>query len=82
MDAIKTLNYTEPSFSIRSHLNEVCNHVKNSGRGSAAKLLQNLGQGWGEGPGKIMTGGSTTKADYLTVPPTKLLWIRLKKWVI
>ena len=61
MDAIKTLNYTEPSFIIRSHLNEVCNHVKNSGRGSAAKLLQNLQQdrakdGGREGPGKIMTG--------------------------
>ena len=39
MDAIKTLNYTEPSFIIRSHLNEVCNHVKNGGRG-LAKLLQ------------------------------------------
>ena len=53
MDAIKTLNYTEPSFIIRSHLNEVCNHVKNSGRGSAAKLLQNLGQGWGRVQGRL-----------------------------
>ena len=26
-----------------------------------------------------MTRGSTTKADYLTVPPTKVSWIRLKK---
>ena len=33
----------------------------------------------GEGLLKIMRRGSTTKADYLTVPPVKLLWIRLKK---
>ena len=60
MDAIKTLNYTEPSFIIRSHLNEVCNHVKNSGRGSAAKLLQNLGQGWG----RMGEGGGGSREDY------------------
>ena len=46
------------------------------------KILGKDGGRVGEGPGKIMMGGSTTKADYLTVPPTKLLWIRLKKWVI
>ena len=34
----------------------------------------------GEGLLKIMRRGSTTKADYLTVPPAKVLWIkRLKK---
>ena len=53
MDAIKTLNYTEPSFIIRSHMNEVCNHVKNSGRGSAAKLLQNLGQDRAKDGGRV-----------------------------
>ena len=42
-------------------------------------FFSKIGQGWGVGPGKIMTRGSTTKADYLTVPPTKVLWIRLKK---
>ena len=57
MDAIKTLNYTEPSFIIRSHLNEVCNHVKNSGRGLAAKLLQNLGQKMGGGSREDYDGG-------------------------